>query len=433
MFIRDRITQLKTTLSEGHPQPSGIYFYLNYVIRLAVQVWRQLIAHKCLQQASSLAFSTLICLIPLSAIALFFLKTQNEQSKFIVYIRDNFLPGYQAEELTSRISEIANKVGGLNSWRFLLLLLISLALFSSVEKTFNDIWHTRSRLSFFQKYAIFYTILMIAPVLIGVSISVSANWLGAYLLPWMSIYVVFILMYKALPNTVVRWKPVLAGAFIAGTLFQVARWIFGFYLANIVGKSYGEIYGVLALLPILAIWIYIAWVITLTGAEIAHAVQNLKRRGFGDPVEEIIPLTAEDHKIAFITPTLAIRLFLTIAEHFYQGNGAYPKSEIMLKYGLPRDLVNRIFKRFKAEGLIYEVEGDTSGYLPARALSDMTLDQVIDAFESDLEGFLHNNAEFPAVTEQILDQLRAAPREVAQNRSIEELLAPAELTKVYPG
>ena len=70
MSARHRLNQIITSLSQLISPPS----YLIYVVRLSAQVWRQFIDHKCVQQASSLAFNTLVCLVPLSAFILFLLK-----------------------------------------------------------------------------------------------------------------------------------------------------------------------------------------------------------------------------------------------------------------------------------------------------------------------------------------------------------------------
>ena len=90
--------------------------YVGYVtgahksaLHLATTVWHQFIGHKCLQQASSLAFNTLLCLVPLSAVALFLLKTfgvvEDDSSPLIVALRDNFLPRYAAAEIVSENSQ----------------------------------------------------------------------------------------------------------------------------------------------------------------------------------------------------------------------------------------------------------------------------------------------------------------------------------------
>ena len=46
--------------------------------------------------------------------------------------------------------------------------------------------------------------------------------------------------------------------------------------------------------------------------------------------------------------------------------------------------MHQSFERLKAAGLIYEVEGDTDGYLPARALEDITLHAIVTAVEGEM-------------------------------------------------
>ena len=125
-------------------------------------------------------------------------------------------------------------------------------------------------------------------------------------------------------------------------------------------------------------------------------------------------------------------MFLTVAEHFHQGRGSYPKSHLILKYGLPPHWVDGTFKRLNEEGLIYEVEGDTNGYIPARPLNDITLDQLLDAFEGNRNGFTQDDDTFPESVETLLGQLRAVRYEILQSRSIEELIAPTTPKKIYP-
>ena len=184
------------------------------VLRLGVNVWHQFMGHKCLQQASSLAFNTLLCLVPLSAVALFLLKTfgvvEDDNSPLIAVLRDNFLPRYSAQEIVSELSGFANRnLGGLSVGGFLLFLLVSTMLFMSVEQHFNDIWGARRRLPVvqaFQKYAVFYTLLSVGPLLIWLFLSNATNWVLGHVFPWVLVYCVFFLMYIAMPNTFVKWS-----------------------------------------------------------------------------------------------------------------------------------------------------------------------------------------------------------------------------------
>ena len=353
-------------------------------LRLGVNVWHQFIAHKCLQQASSLAFNTLLCLVPLSAIALFLLKTfgivEDGNSPLIAALRDNFLPRYSAEEIVSELSGFANRnLGGLSVGGFLLFLLVSTMLFMSVEQHFNDIWGARRRLPVvqaFQKYAVFYTLLSVGPLLLWLFFSTATNWVFAHVFPWMLVYCVFFLMYIAMPNTFVKWSAALLGTFVAGTFFQVARIAFGRYL-ELVWQNYSDIYGALAMLVIFAIWTYVAWVVILLGAEVSNSVQHFRQQ---DLVRERFRYESN----GYLNAAGVIMLFLIVAERFAKGEGACLAEEVAARSGVSAEVVHQSFERFKAAGLIYEVGGDTDGYLPARALADITLAAVVDAVEGEM-------------------------------------------------
>ena len=229
-----------TTNSPAHP-----------AVVLLRQLWLQLKAHKCLQEASSLAFHTLMSLIPLSAVGLLLLKTlgvlESEESKLIQYIRDYFLPNHQAFDIASNLSEFATRnQERLTVAGFLFLLFILMALFNGVESIFNDIWKVQRPTNYLRRFATFYTILTVSPLLLWLSISASTNWLFVYLLPWLIVFAFFSLMYIALPNTYVDWKPALIGSLTAGTLFQTARFIFSHYLGLGFDDRHTQIYGVLS-------------------------------------------------------------------------------------------------------------------------------------------------------------------------------------------
>ena len=389
--------------------------------RLSVNVWHQFMAHKCMQQASSLAFNTLLCLVPLSAVALFLLKTfgavEDGNSPLIAALRDNFLPRYGAEEIVSELSGFANRnLGGLGVGGFLLFLLVSTMLFMSVEQHFNDIWGSRRRLPVmkaFQKYAVFYTLLSVGPLLIWLFFSTATNWVFAHVFPWMLVYCLFFLMYIAMPNTTVKWSSALLGTFIAGTLFQIARLAFGSYL-ELVWKNYSDIYGALAMLVILAIWIYTTWVMILLGAEVSNAFQHL-----GQP--SVARGKFRDGSNGYLNSSGVIALFLIVAIRFSKGEGACTAEQVALCLGVAEEVVHESFERFKAAGLIYEVQGDTDGYLPARALEAITLDQLVAAVEGEMTAHFAASLSSEAGA-HVLGALAESQRESLEKVTVASLL-----------
>ncbi|MCY3741269.1 MAG: YihY family inner membrane protein [Candidatus Poribacteria bacterium] len=404
--------------SEKHRNPLGNFGTLT--VRLCANVWHQFREHNCLQQASALAFNTLVCLVPLSAVALFLLKTfgavEDGNSPLIAAL-DNFLPRYGAEEIVSELSAFANRnLGGLGIGGFLLFLLVSTLLFMSVEQHLNDIWSARRRLPVmraFQKYAVFYTLLTVGPLLIFLFFSGAQNWLFGPIFSWLLIYCLFFFMYIAMPNTTVKWRAALLGTFVAGTLFQIARIAFGRYF-ELVWKNYSNIYGALALLIILAIWTYAAWVIILLGAEASHVSQHLDPRGLARG-------KLRRSSNSYLNSAGVIALFLIVAERFVKGEGACTTEQVAMCAGVSEEVVHTSFEQFKAAGLIYEIQGDTDGYLPARGLSEITLDQLVAAVEGEMTAYFVEGLSSEAGA-RVLSVLTASQRECLADVTVASLL-----------
>ena len=405
-------------LSEKYKDPLGDFWTLT--ARLSTNVWHQFREHNCLQQASALAFNTLLCLVPLSAVALFLLKTfgavEDGNSPLIAAL-DNFLPRYGAEEIVSELSAFANRnLGGLGVGGFLLFLLVSTLLFMSVEQHLNDIWGARRRLPVmraFQKYAVFYTLLTVGPLLIFLFFSSTQHWVFAHMFPWLLIYCLLFLMYIAMPNTTVKWRAALLGTLVAGTLFQIARIAFGRYF-ELVWKNYSNIYGALAMLIILAIWTYAAWAIILLGAEVSYTFQHLDSQGIARG-----KLRRDSN--SYLNSAGIIALFLVVAERFTNGEGACTTEQVTMCTGVSEEVVHASFNQFKEAGLIYEIQGDTDGYLPARALSEITLDQLVAAVEGEMTAHFVEGLSSEAGA-RVLGALAASQRECLADVTVASLL-----------
>ena len=391
------------------------------ILGISENVWHQFRQHKCLHQAASLAFNTLLCLVPLSAVALFLLKTfgvvENEDSPLIAAL-NNFLPRYKADEIVTGISEFTNRnLTGLGVGGFLLFLIISIILFMSIEDHFNYIWGSRRRLPLvqaFQKYLVFYMLLLIGPLVIWFLFSAITNGFFARLFPWISVYCLFFLMYVALPNTTVNWKAALIGTFLAGTLFQIARIVFAYYF-ELVWKNYSEIYGTFAMLIILAIWIYVTWIIILLGVEVTNSIQQSvdSKKPFGK-----LPNENND----YINAPGIITLFLIAAEHFHKGQGACSAADIAATAKVPESLVQRIFDLFKDANLIYEVQGDTKGYLPARSLSAITLDSLVTSVDKELMLHFTNTLQASSELIQMFQVLQGTQADMLKKITVSSLL-----------
>jgi len=83
-------------------------------------------------------------------------------------------------------------------------------------------------------------------------------------------------LFHYVPNTHVRWRHALAGGVCSTLAFEVAKKLLGWYLTTV--PTYSVMYGALATVPILLVWVYLAWVIVLLGAVIAAYAPSLQKR-----------------------------------------------------------------------------------------------------------------------------------------------------------
>lgn len=80
---------------------------------------------------------------------------------------------------------------------------------------------------------------------------------------------VFGLMYKILPDAVVKWKDVWLGAFVTMLLFGLGKYLIGLYMSN---ADVGSYYGTAGSLVIILIWVYYSAVIFLFGAQLTYFI-----------------------------------------------------------------------------------------------------------------------------------------------------------------
>ncbi len=117
---------------------------------------------------------------------------------------------------------------------------------------------------------------------LGVPINVSGAWpILANVAAWIGTIALFYIFYKYLPNREVPWQSALVGAATAGTLWQVVKYLFQLYLVNF--GSYNEVYGALAGVIVLILWLYYSAMILLLGT-VTSAVYST--RVFGDRSEQ---------------------------------------------------------------------------------------------------------------------------------------------------
>ncbi|WP_413726135.1 virulence factor BrkB family protein [Sodalis sp. RH16] len=178
------------------------------------------------------------------------------------------------------------------------LIVTSLLLIYSVDTVLNTIWRSKKKRPLIFSFAVYWMVLTLGPLLTGASMALSSyllsiTWLqstGSSLFATVALRVFplllscasFWLLYSVVPTVRVPSRDALAGALVAGLLFELGKKVFGLYVTMF--PSYQLIYGVLAVIPILFLWVYWSWCIVLLGAEITVSLAEHRQSALEETV-----------------------------------------------------------------------------------------------------------------------------------------------------
>jgi membrane protein len=344
------------------------------------------IRNDALLHATALSFTSLLSLVPLLALAFSVLKGLGAQNRLAPIILKQVAAG-QEVVVNRVISYIGNtNMGSVGAIGLAALLYTSISMLGSIESSFNAIWGVSETRSLYRKFTDYLSVLVSAPLLLlaatSITTSLQSNMLMDWfqqrtylgdlfifflsLTPYFTVWVALFLLYIFIPNTRVRPGPALIGAVLAGTLWEIAQWA---YIHFQVGAgNYNAIYGTLAALPILMIWIFTSWIIVLFGMEVVAAHQNARtfRRDIrggevSESFRELVALASLRH----------------IALAFHEGGSPWGEAHLAVRLRIPDRIMRETLKNLEESGLIVRASGPGSPYYPARELDQIALDQVI--------------------------------------------------------
>ena len=252
--------------------------------------------------ASSLTFTTLIALVPLVTVmlALFsaFPMFASFQGALEKYFLQSLVPDGIAKPVLAALTQFAAQATRLGSAGLVVLVFTALALMLTIDRALNAIWRVRRPRSIARRVLVYWAALTLGPLLLGISLSLTATALTASKgligalpggLGLLLNAIEFTLLaagmaslYHYVPNTDVRWRHAVAGGVFVAAGVKLAKSGLAWYLGAM--PTYSTVYGAFATVPILLLWIYVGWVIVLWGAVIAAYAPSLSMHIKRQPV-----------------------------------------------------------------------------------------------------------------------------------------------------
>lgn len=353
---------------------------------------------KVQMRASALTYYTLLSIVPIVAMVFGVAKGFG----FEIWLQEKLLSSFNGQEvvlqwlLTFVERYLSHVKGGVIAGVGLVMLLWSIMkLLGNIESSFNEIWQIKKARQISRKLSDYISLVVIAPILLFVSSSVTVfltqqiqdsqeviplmAYLGPVLgfvikfIPYILIWLVFMLLYIIMPNTKVKFASALTGGIIAGTIFQLVQL---FYIKIQTSASgYGAIYGSFAALPLFLIWLQTSWLILLLGAEVAFANQNV----------EHYEAESESKDISFhLKRTVALMVMKEIVTNFKKGNHPATVDELATTLDFPSRLVRDVIYELQETGLISETitkNVKESAYQPAIDVQKITVAYIIESLD----------------------------------------------------
>ena len=265
------------------------------VVRIITATIKGAGEHDATQRAAGVAYYSLLSMFPLllGLIAVFgyFLPSVDFQEELLEFVGEN-IPG-ATDILEENIMNIVNLRGSMGIISIVLLFWSASAMFSAINVAINRAWEVRRyRLPFLlrktREIGMVFGIGLLFLISLGASgiISVlqrvsdiaAADMIivqvGSRLAAFLLIFVVFLLLYYLIPNTKTHWRYIWPGALLAAFLFEISRTLFILYLENLV--NFELVYGSIASIILLLVWIYYSAFIMIMGAEFSYQYSRLR-------------------------------------------------------------------------------------------------------------------------------------------------------------
>lgn len=251
--------------------------------------------------ASSLTFTTTIALVPFFTVALAiftaFPMFSKMQANLQLWLVQSLVPDSIARQVVGYLTQFAGRAGRLGFVGFAALVFSVLALVFTIDRTFNGIWRVRRSRPVGQRVLVYWAAMTLGPLLLAASLSTTSYVLSASkglvgglpggvglildVVEFALLAAAFTALYRYVPNTPVRLRHAIAGGVFVAVGMEVAKRLLAWYLGLV--PTYSVVYGAFATVPILLVWIYIAWTIVLLGAVVAAYLPSLlagaRRRG----------------------------------------------------------------------------------------------------------------------------------------------------------
>ncbi|MGB3976135.1 MAG: YihY/virulence factor BrkB family protein [bacterium] len=406
-----------------------------YIIRYLFHVVREMSRDQCPLRSSALAFTTLMTLMPVAVLVFVIFQAVGGFDQASRRVQDFLFQHLLPESVASVQDFIQNLLSGFNVQAVSYISIIffigaAYSLSSSIDSSINAIWGVRKTRRFFYHLVTVWFILTVTPIFMGYSLylttqleKVSLMGLGPItsqvyknLMPYLLTLFSFILLYKMVPRTRVKWSSTLLGAFFASFVWELSKYGLNYYVRNL--SNYRVLYGSFLTIPVFFIWLKISWLIVLIGAEIAYTHQNLDQLHLINKQNE-----KAKNNVFLLSEKLGFYVFFLVIDYFMSGK-SITINQLSALVPYSGWMVDTYLDRFQKDGFLIV---DQDGHIvPARDPATIRINEVFDFFQPEQPdqfwGMLPGDS---AAVRMIMDELKKVRWETFSERDIRSMILQA--------
>ena len=378
----------RTSSSAANPMP--IVGHLHHLKPFILYVWERFTSDRCWRMAAGLSYTSLLAIVPLSAIAFSMLAAfpvfEGVKGQFQGALFDNLLP-QSAEAMQEYFNTFISNTAGLSAVGIIALAATAILLLGTIEADLNAIFRVKRPRALVPRLLVFWAMITLGPLLLGASFSLSTyifaatKWLGIDVftgplgvltksVPTVIIVLLLGLFYLLIPNRSVSLRAACIGGVSSGFLFAGLRQIFGWYVATF--PTYQNIYGALSVVPIFLVWMYLSWTVVLFGAVLTASLSEWQSSG-GAPANKALRAGPR----MMVGLRILSLLFAASAE-----GGKVTRRSMLGEIGCGEDAAERVLHYLQNAKFIERVEA--GGWVICRDLSKATLYDLYQALELGL-------------------------------------------------
>ena len=356
---------------------------------IAQAVVTRFIDNNDLLWASALTYTTALSIVPLLVLVFSIIKGLGYTDQLEPVVTNYVGSPETAAQLMGFVHNM--KVAALGSVGAATLVVTDISLLGTIENALNHSWGVGKGRSYFRKFTDYLSITVVVPILLVTALTLTASvtksagflkglsFVASFGLVWAGYFV----LYVFFPNTKVKWRPALMGAFITALLWTIAQWAYVHFQYGVT--SYRAYYGALAAIPVFLVWIYFSWAIVLLGVECSVVFQ----RGI------YLPFKASNGP-DFVRHAVLLTL-IRIAQRMTANGGPVTAGTIAYELGVPDDRVAPVVRRLEEAGLVAHTvarEGikDVEELLLTRSIGNIRISEALEFGGSYMHGMLEEKA-----------------------------------------